>query len=153
MKKRKMINFISTLLIIFTIGTVLTIPTYAITFKWSLSMSTNGRVVDGKKNDVYHKLSYGHVKIKGSVFTVSNKNIHSSQTNKLHFQLYNKTTGNCFGDVTTRPGACKLDKIYFEGIYSKKVGGGNKYYLYVWRTESDGTSLTAEGKAYHYDYK
>ena len=60
------------MLVVLVIGAVVTVPTYAITFSWS--MSTNGRLVDGSKNGVYHKLSYGHVKIKGSIHTYSNKN-------------------------------------------------------------------------------
>ena len=59
MGKKRIINSISIMLITLIIGITLAVPTYAITFKWSISMSTNGRIVDGKKNGVYHKLSYG----------------------------------------------------------------------------------------------
>lgn len=153
MKKRRFTSFINTMLVALIIGAVVTVPTYAVTFKWSMSMSTNGRVVDGKKNGVFHKLSYGHVKIKGTIYTLSNKNGNGERTNKLHFELYNKTTGNYFGDISKKPSGYAMDYVDFEGIYPKKVGGGNKYYLYIWRADSDGTSLSADGKAYHYDYK
>lgn len=152
MKKKKIVNFVSTLIVALVIGAVVTIPTYAITFKWSMAMSTNGRVVDGKKNGVFHKLQYGHVKIKGTIFTHSNKNGNGQPTNKLHFELYNKSSGNCFGDISKKPSGYAMNYVDFSGIYPKKVGGGTKYYLYIWRAESDGTELTANGEAYHYDY-
>lgn len=152
LKKKKIINFINAMLVALVIGAVVTVPTYAITFNWSMEMSTNGRLVDGKKNGVYHKLSYGHVKIKGSIHTYSNKNGNGGATNPLHFQLYNKNTGNCFGDITKKPSGYAFGNVSFSGIYPKKVGGGNGYYLYIWRVDSDGTSLSASGTAYHYDY-
>lgn len=153
MGKKRIINSISIMLITLIIGITLAVPTYAITFKWSISMSTNGRIVDGKKNGVYHKLSYGYVKIKGTIYTHSNKNGNGRPTNELHFQLYNKSTGNCFGDITKKPSGYAMDYVDFSGIYPKKVGGGNKYYLAIWRVDSDGTKLSADGSAYHYDYK
>ena len=137
--------------VVVLIGITLSVPVWAVTFYWSFDMSTNGRVVDGNKNGVYHKLSKGYVKIKGSIYTEKNAKGDGQPTNYVHFQLYNKSSGNCFGDIKKKPSGTALKSVDFSGVYSKKVGGGNKYYLVIWRGDSDGTSIGGSGKCYHYD--
>lgn len=41
----------------------------------------------------------------------------------------------------TRPSEEIGGKVSISGTYEESVGGGTKYYLYVWRGGSDGTAL------------
>lgn len=129
----------------FILGIMVT-PIYAASSSWGFTMSTNGRVVDGGKNGAFHTLKKGKVKISGNIHTNSVRYGNGLSTNQLNFELYNKTTGNCFGNVKVRPSGYAFSSVDFSGKYDKAVGGGTKYYLYIWRGESDGTGLDATGK-------
>lgn len=137
-KKMKRI-FTKGLVITFILSIMLT-PVYAVSSEWSMTMSSEGRIVDGSKNGVYHKLDKGKVCISGTMKTIDNKSIKGG-VNKVHITLYNKTTGNYFGDVTVTPSEEIGGKVSISGTYEESVGGGTKYYLYVWRGGSDGTAL------------
>lgn len=125
---------------------VITVPVYAYSTNWAMEMSTNGRIVDGEKNGAFHKLDAGKVSINGTIFTHSNANGNGQPTNKLHFSLYNKTSGNYFGSIDAKPSGYAYGEVDFSGTYEESVGGGTKYYLYIWRSESDGTHVSASGK-------
>lgn len=51
-------------------------------------------------------------------------------------------SGNSFGEISVIPKADALK--YFSGTFSS-VGGGTKYYLVAYRTESDGRRIEADG--------
>ncbi len=128
------------------ISIIVLIPVYAATSSWKFSMSTGGCEVNGKKNGVFHKLSKGKVGISGEVYTHSNANGNGGPTNYLNFSLYNKTTGNYFGNVKVKPSGYAFGTKKISGTYSKAVGGGTKYYLVIYRSNSDGTKLSGSGK-------
>ena len=87
---------------------------------WGFSMNWDGRYVNGANNGVYHSLG----------------------PYKVYIELLNKTSGNSFGEISVIPKAEALK--YFSGTFSS-VGGGTKYYLVAYRTESDGRRIEADG--------
>ena len=117
------------------------LPIYAASSGWSFSMDWDGRYVNGSNNGVYHTLNQGGVQITG---TVSNTYSRPGALGpyKLYFELLNKTSGNSFGRVTVTPTANGTKN--FSGTFSS-VGGGTKYYLVIYRTESDGRKITGSG--------
>ena len=133
-----------TIALICMIMVVVATPVFAVSSSFDFTISQ--RVVDGSKNGQYHKLNKGKAKISNAyVYQVAAKRgATSPQT--LYVDLINKTTGNYFGTITigkpTKDGKAK----YFSGTFSKSVGGGSKYYLYVHRDASDGRTIYGNGK-------
>lgn len=129
-------------MLVFLAITVITIlPIYATSSNWGFSMNWDGRYVNGANNGVYHSLEKGGVQLSGTI-----ENTYSRPgalgPYKVYIELLNKTSGNSFGEISVIPKADALK--YFSGTFSS-VGGGTKYYLVAYRTESDGRRIEADG--------
>lgn len=118
-------------------------PVYAASSSFWFEMNTNGRVINGSDNGAYHSLDKGVVSISGTATTNASQNLNGN-SNTVYVQLLNKTSGNSFGTVTFKPSASLGDKVHFSGTYSS-VGGGSKYYLMIYRNQSDGLGFTGSG--------
>lgn len=65
--------------------------------------------------------------------------------NTIYAELRNKSSGNSFGSVTLGRPTLDGKSTSFSGKFTKKTGGGSKYYLIIYRTESDGRTMTGSG--------
>lgn len=132
------------LLLAFMFLGLLAMPVLAKSSSWSMKLSYKCRVVDGSANGKYHSLSAGYAKINGSVYP-SYVAPGATTPQTLTFQLKNKTSGNSFGRVTVTPYAKKNKAKSFSSKYDKKVGGGTKYYLFIYRGVEDGRTIIGNG--------
>lgn len=109
---------------------VIALPVFAKSSSWNFEMNYKCRVVDGAKNKKFHSLDKRKAKISGKVWP--GKVCPGATTPRtLYFELHNKTSGNKFGTVSVTPYAKKDKSKSFSCTYSKSVGGGTKYYLYI----------------------
>ena len=118
------------------------ITAYAASSNFSFTMYTNGRVIDGSANGVYHTLGSGTPRISGTLTTTGvQQNL--SYSNTLYIQLYSKSTGKSYGRVTVKPSTSYYGVASISGSYSSVPAGS--YYLYIYRAESDGLSYQGNG--------
>ncbi|KPN14811.1 hypothetical protein AKG37_07040 [Bacillus australimaris] len=140
MKKSRVFSVV--MLVLFSF--VMVVPTFAKTNQYSFTMEK--RAVNGSDLGKYYTLSKGSAKISGSQWQ-SKKLPNAKGPNLVYYELRNKTTGNSFGTVTSRPNANgSSNKV--SGTF-KGLGGGNKYYLFVYKIEIDGRHLKGSGKVYN----
>lgn len=140
MKNIKAILRSSFLIAIIFSFTLLT--SYAASSNFSFTMYTNGRVIDGSANGVYHSLRSGTPSISGTLTTTGiQQNV--SYSNTLYIQLYSKSTGKSYGNVTVKPSTRYNGVASISGSYSRVPAGS--YYLYIYRVESDGLSYQGRG--------
>lgn len=119
------------------------IPVFAKSNSFQFTMAN--RVVDGSLNGTYHSLDGGtYPSISGSM-RQSGGTTSTSQRNTIYVELRNKTSGNSFGSVTLGKPTLDGKATSFSGTFSKKTGGGSKYYLIVYRIESDGRTMAGSG--------
>ena len=137
-------NVVTSLVVCLSLLTIAAIPVMAATSSWSMIMGTNGRIIDGSKNSVYHELDAGTAKITGTIKTISNTGL-SGETNTLYISLYNKSSGSCYGTVSVKPSAVVNGTVSVSGTFSENVVAGKKYYLKIYRANSDGTYLNGSG--------
>src|SRR5699024_10140362 len=114
-------------LVIIFVFTMLAPPILAATKSYSFTMQL--RLVDGSKNGRFMSLSKGQATIRGSHYQSSALE-GAVGPNPVHYTLYNKTSGNSFGTISSTPTA-DGNRTYFSGKYSR-LGGGTKYYLLIW---------------------
>lgn len=123
---------------------VIALPVFAKSSSWNFEMNYKCRVVDGAKNKKFHSLDKGKAKISGKVWP-GKVCPGATIPRTLYFELHNKTSGNKFGTVSVTPYAKKDKSKSFSCTYSKSVGGGTKYYLYIFRAEADGRTIQGTG--------
>ncbi|MGM0865409.1 MAG: hypothetical protein ACQEWF_12105 [Bacillota bacterium] len=119
---------------------VTAVPTLAASNSFSFSMSY--RVVDGSANGQFHNLKSGSAKINGS-HRIFSSDSGAVGPNTVYYQLYNKTSGNSFGVVSSTPTKDGLLKN-FSGTYSG-LGGGTSYYLLIYKQADDGRNVKGSG--------
>lgn len=123
---------------------VAVLPSLSLAASNSYSFTMNYRVVDGSANGQFKKLSKGKAYISGThKITKSLPGALGPYT--LHYQLFNKTSGNSFGTVKSTP---TKSGTSFSGTYSG-LGGGTKYYLFIYKIEWDGHTVQGSGKIYN----
>lgn len=119
------------------------IPVFATSSSFGFTMSN--RVVDGSENGAYHSLAGGtYPSISGSMIQVGGQT-QSPDACTIYATLLNKTSGNSFGTVTLGRPDLNGHATDFSGRFSKKTGGGSKYYLIVYRNQSDGRVMSGTG--------
>lgn len=136
-------------LTIFTIGFIcfmMLLPSFALAASSKYSFTMNYRVVDGSANGIYHSLSKGKAYIEGMQRVASKDKGHVPKPYTVNYTLYNKTSGNKFGNVAKTPPDSGSNAV--AGSYSG-LGGGTKYYLLIWKTEDDGFNITGDGSVYN----
>ncbi|MEI3611086.1 hypothetical protein [Pseudogracilibacillus sp. SO30301A] len=126
------------LVVIFSV--MVATPVLAASNSYSFTMAH--RVVDGGKNGQFMRLSKGSASISGSHYQ-SLAQSGATGPNSVRYTLYNKTSGNSFGTVTSTPTTDGKRKS-FSGSYSG-LGGGTKYYLLIWKTYEDGRTIKGSG--------
>ncbi|MEB6551428.1 hypothetical protein MXL46_20680 [Heyndrickxia sporothermodurans] len=133
-------NKIFTIIIMSFITFVAVLPSIsmAATNRWSFTMEF--RVVDGSKNGQFMTLSKGTADFEGT-HKISSSKQGAVGPNKVNYQLYNKTTGNSFGIITDTPSKTAHS---FWGTFTG-LGGGTKYYLFIWRGADDGHTISGSG--------
>lgn len=119
---------------------VMAIPTLAASNSYSYTM--NFRVVDGSANGKFFNLSQGDAWIEGYQRQYSS-DPGAVGPNTIHYQLYNKTSGNSFGDVTSFAPTDGSNRS-FSGKYTG-LGGGTSYYLFIWKAADDGRNVDGVG--------
>ena len=133
---------IYTILLFSLLVTIMSIPAFAATSKFDFTMKH--RVVNGKTNGEYHTLSGGkRPTISGSMYQTGGTT--NTGTNEIFVELVNKTSGNSFGSVSLGKPNKNGSKKSFSETFSKKTGGGTKYYLIFYRVESDGRTISGDG--------
>lgn len=136
-------NKIFTILTIGVLLVTMSIPALAKSNSFDFTMKY--RVVDGSTNKEYHSLKGGtYPSISGSM-RQSGGTTNTTLRNKIYAELCNKTSGNSFGSVTLGRPTLDGKATGFSGKFDKKTGGGSKYYLIIYRTESDGRIMTGSG--------
>ncbi len=140
MMKRKIFTTIIIVLLLFTMS----VPTFAKSNAFEFTLSN--RVVDGSQNGKYHSLDGGtYASISGSMIQTGGSTVNDSKYT-IYAELCNKTSGNSFGVVTLGKPTGDITKTTFSGTFSKrKTGGGTKYYLIIYRGESDGRTMSGSG--------
>lgn len=136
-KKRVLFNSTIIMLLILSMFFIGSLTVLAKSSSVSFTMNWDGRYINGKNNGVYHSLSAGGVQIRG---TIENTYTRPGAVgpNTITIELWNKTTGNYFGSVKVTPKA--NSRKSFSGTFSS-VGGGNKYYLIIYRANADGRRM------------
>lgn len=118
-------------------------PVFAASSNYGFELPPLSRVVDGCDNGVFHPLDNGGVKITGSIY-IASKLPGALAPETIHISLYNKTTGNYFGQVTVTPYSQTYKVKNFSGTFNS-VGGGTKYYLRAYRAVEDGNEVHCNG--------
>lgn len=123
--------------------TVMSMPALAKSSMFDFTMKN--RLVDGSKNGIYHSLTGGtYPTLEGDIYQTGGAIVNAGR-NTIYAELRNKTSKNSFGEVILGRPDDKGKKVSFSRKFSKKTGGGNKYYLIFYRTESDGRIMSGEG--------
>jgi hypothetical protein len=127
-------------LVIMFIGMVVAMPALAASNSYSFTMEH--RVVDGSNNGQFMSLSKGSASISGSQYQ-SAALPGATKPQEVNYTLYNKTSGNSFGTVSS---TANIDGTSngISGSYSG-LGGGTNYYLLIWKTYEDGRTLEGSG--------
>lgn len=138
--KRKIFTTIIIAALLFTMS----VPTFAKSSKFGFTLSN--RVVDGSENGKYHSLDGGtYASISGSMVQTGGAT-ETDLKNTIYAELRNKTSGNSFGVVTLGKPSGGIMRTTFSGTFDeRKTGGGTKYYLIIYRGESDGRTMSGEG--------
>jgi hypothetical protein len=131
---------------VFTAGLLLSIMSIPVFAKSSgFDFTLKHRVVNGSKNGEYHSLAGGTKPlISGSMEQTGGSTV-NNLSNTIYAELLNKTSGNSFGVVTLGKPSKTGKKTSFSGRFTKKTGGGTKYYLIIYRTSSDGRVMSGSG--------
>lgn len=108
----------------------------------SYSFTMKHRVVDGSASGKYMKLKKGKATISGSHYQ-SEERYGAVGPNEVHYTLYNKTSGNSFGTITSTAPTNGNSQSY-SGTFSG-LGGGTKYYLLIYKVYEDGRTVKGSG--------
>lgn len=121
-------NKIRGILLIATIC-LFTLSATAASSSFSFTMNTDGRVIDGSANGIYHTLGSGTPAISGTLTTTG---VQQNQTssNTLYIQLYSKSTGKSYGTVKVTPSKTYKGTATISGSYSSVTSG--QYYLFIY---------------------
>lgn len=138
--KRKIFSLCVAMLLLLTMS----IPVLAKSSSFSFELAHS--IVDGSENNKYHTLDGGtYPKISGSMRQIGGSTV-GAGTNTIYAKLYNKTSGNYFGTVELGKPDPDGWATSFSGTFNnKKTGGGSKYYLVIYRTNSDGRIMYGTG--------
>ncbi|MEB2270548.1 hypothetical protein LAV33_09705 [Bacillus safensis] len=137
MKKSSVFSVV--MLVLFSFAMV--VPTFAKTNYYDFTMEY--RAVNGADKKRFYELNKGPAKISGEQWELS-KLPNANGPNTVYYELRNKSTGKDYGTVTSRPRADgKVNKV--SGKYTG-IGGGNKYYLFIYKIERDGRTIKGKGK-------
>lgn len=135
---------IFTAIIASTLLVTMSIPTFAKSSEFKFTLEH--RVVDGSKNGVYHALSGGTYPSISGTMRQTGGVTETDLRNNIYVELRNKTSGNSFGSVWLGRPSTDGTSISFSDTFSeRKTGGGTKYYLIVYRAESDGRIMEGSG--------
>lgn len=128
---------------------VMASPALANSSSWYFYENRDGRVVDGSKNGIYHTLTAGTLTISGSIWTAA---IYPGSTSVQGITI--EVRKPAFLGSTTicstgpyYPSANNIGKSYAVTV-SKNCGGvgaASDYYLYVWRSNTDGREVEGSG--------
>ncbi|MBZ5215433.1 hypothetical protein HU186_13945 [Bacillus paralicheniformis] len=142
---KKMKTHIFSVAILGLLSLVMAIPTLAASKNYSFTMEY--RVVNGATHGKFFTLKAGKAKISGKQWQFK-ADPYAVGPNNVHYELKNKTTGNSFGQVVSKPYAENEKDKKVSGTYSG-LGGGNRYYLMIWKVEDDGRDIKGNGSVYN----
>lgn len=135
---------IFSLLTVIVVIAVMAMPTFASSSNFSFVMKH--RVVDGSKNGEYHSLNGGtYPTLSGEMYQDGGFLYNNNLRNNVYVELRNKTSGNSFGAVNLGRPTLDGSSVDFSETFSKKTGGGSKYYLIVYRIADDGRVMRGSG--------
>lgn len=135
---------IFSLLTVIVVIAVMAMPTFASSSNFSFVMKH--RVVDGSKNGEYHSLNGGtYPTLSGEMYQDGGFLYNNNLRNNVYVELRNKTSGNSFGAVDLGRPTLDGSSVDFSETFSKKTGGGSKYYLIVYRIADDGRVMRGSG--------
>ena len=135
---------IFSLLTVIVVIAVMAMPTFASSSNFSFIMKH--RVVDGSKNGEYHSFNGGTFPtLSGEMYQDGGFLYNNNLRNNVYVELRNKTSGNSFGEVNLGRPTLDGSSVDFSETFSKKTGGGSKYYLIVYRIADDGRVMRGFG--------
>jgi hypothetical protein len=137
-------NKFFTIIILSFITFVAVLPSVSLAASNVYDFTMSYRVVDGSENGKFMTLSKGTAKISGR-HKISSSLPGALGPFTVNYQLYNKTSGNSFGIVKDTPSKTEHG---FSGSYSG-LGGGTSYYLFIWKSDVDGHTITGNGTVFN----
>lgn len=93
---------IFTVVVLSFIAFVALLPSFSLAAHNRYSFTMSYRVVDGSENGQYHTLSKGSADLLG-MHKISSSLPGAGKAYNVHYTLYNKTSGNSFGDIVATP--------------------------------------------------